>query len=167
MHLLAHLSNHLLPDSKLSDHRHTQTDRVSYAYIYIYIYGINMTLIPRIKSYVSIPLFQITQPWSHSPSWVICMNLGLETSLCSHETNPFVVQPYEPISLIVMPHRLLNCRKPSKPASLRPWHAHNHHTMDSSPNSSQREQNYSLPIVRPTHVITILRTPRLLVANGN
>ena len=32
-HLLAHLSNHLLPDSKLSDHRHTQIDSVSYAHI--------------------------------------------------------------------------------------------------------------------------------------
>jgi len=30
--LLAHLSNHLLPDNKSSDHRHTHTDRVSYAY---------------------------------------------------------------------------------------------------------------------------------------
>ena len=30
-HLLAHLSNHLLPDNKLSDHRHTHTERVSYA----------------------------------------------------------------------------------------------------------------------------------------
>jgi len=29
--LLAHLSNHLLPDNKISDHRHTHTDRVSYA----------------------------------------------------------------------------------------------------------------------------------------
>ena len=33
--LLAHLSNHLLPDNKLFDYRHTQTDRVSYAYINI------------------------------------------------------------------------------------------------------------------------------------
>jgi len=30
--LLAHLSKHLLPDSKLSDHRHTHTNRVSYAH---------------------------------------------------------------------------------------------------------------------------------------
>ena len=141
---------------------HTHTHTHTHTYIYIY-----MTPIPRIKSYVNIPLFQITQPWSHSPSWVICMNLGLGTLLCSHETNPFVVQPYEPISLIVLPHRLLVCRKPSKPASLGPWDAYNHHTMDSSLNSSQREQNYSLPIVCPTHVITILRTPHLLVADEN
>ena len=33
--LLAHVSNHLLLDNKLSDHRHTHTDRVSYAYINI------------------------------------------------------------------------------------------------------------------------------------
>jgi len=95
------------------------------------------------------------------------MNLGLGTLLCSHETNPFVVQPYEPISLIVLPHRLLICRKSSKPSSLGPWHARNHHTMDSSPNSSQRKQNYSLPIMCPTHVITILRTPRHLAADEN
>jgi len=31
-HLLAHLYQHLLPDNKLPDHRHTQTDRVSYAH---------------------------------------------------------------------------------------------------------------------------------------
>jgi len=93
--------------------------------------------------------------------------LGLGTSLCSHETNPFVVQPYEPIMLIVLPYRLLVCSKSSKPLSLGPWHARNHHTMDSSPNSSRREPNSSLPIVRPTHVITILRTPRPLVADGN
>jgi len=31
--LLAHLSNHLLPDNKSSDHRHTHTDRVTYAYM--------------------------------------------------------------------------------------------------------------------------------------
>jgi len=93
--------------------------------------------------------------------------LGLGTLLCSHETNPFVVQPYEPISLIVLPHRLLVCRKPSKPSSLESWHARNHHTMESSLNSNQREQNYSLPIVRPTHVITILRTPRHLATDGN
>ena len=31
--LLAHLSNLLLLDNKLSDHCHTHTDRVSYAYI--------------------------------------------------------------------------------------------------------------------------------------
>jgi len=30
-HLLAHLSNHLLPDNELSDHCHTHTERVSYA----------------------------------------------------------------------------------------------------------------------------------------
>jgi len=35
--------------------------------------------------------------------------LGLETSLCSHETDSFVVQPYEPILLIVLPYRLLAC----------------------------------------------------------
>jgi len=126
-----------------------------------------MTPIPINESYVNHSLFQITHPWSHSPSWVICMILGLETVLCFHETNPFVVQPYEPIPLIVLPHRLHICSKTSKPSSLGPWHARNHHTMDSSPNSIQREQNYSLPIVRPTHVITILRTPRHLVADGN
>ena len=34
MQLLAHLKHHLLPDKKLSDHRHTQTNRVSYAHKY-------------------------------------------------------------------------------------------------------------------------------------
>jgi len=38
MHLLAHLSHHLLPDNELSDHLHTHTERVSYAqYINIYM----------------------------------------------------------------------------------------------------------------------------------
>jgi len=82
--------------------------------------------------------------------------LGLRTSLCSHETNSFVVQPYEPISFIVLPYRLLICSKTSKSSRLGP-----------SPNSSRREHSNSLPIVRPTHVITILRTPRPLVANRN
>jgi len=40
--------------------------------------------------------------------------LGLGTSLCSHETNSFVVQPYEPIPLIVLPYRLFVCSKTSK-----------------------------------------------------
>ena len=93
--------------------------------------------------------------------------LGLGTSLCSHKTNPFVVQPYEPIMLIVLPYKLLVRSKTSKPPSLGPWHACNHHTMDSSPNSSRREHNSSFPIVRPTHVITILRTPHHLAADGN
>ena len=93
--------------------------------------------------------------------------LGLGTSLCSHETNSFMVQPYELIPLIVLPYRLLVCCKSSKPSRLGPWHARNHHTMDSSPNSSQREHHSSLPIVRLTHVITILRTPRHLVADRN
>jgi len=93
--------------------------------------------------------------------------LGLGTSLCSHETNSFVVQPYEPIPLIVLPYRLLVCGKTSKSSQLGPWYARNHHTMDFSPNSSRREHNSSLPIVRPTHVITILRTPHPLVADGN
>jgi len=93
--------------------------------------------------------------------------LDLGTSLCFHETNPFVVQPCEPISLIVLPYRLLVCSKSSKPSQLGPWHARNHHTMDSSPNSSRRENKSSLPIVRPMHVITILRTHRPLVADGN
>ena len=93
--------------------------------------------------------------------------LGLGTLLCSHETNPIVVQPYEHILLIVLPYRLLVCSKTSKPPSLGPWHARNHHTMDSSPNSSRREHNSSLPIVRLTHVISILRTPRHLAADGN
>jgi len=93
--------------------------------------------------------------------------LGLGTSLCSHETNSFVVQPYEPIPLIVMPYRLLVCSKSSKPPQLGPWHARNHHTMDSSLNNSRREHHSSLPIVRPTHVITILRTPRSIVTDGN
>jgi len=82
-------------------------------------------------------------------------------------TIPFVVQPYEPILLIVQPHKLLVCGKTSKPSQLGPWHARNHHTMDSSPNSIWREHHSSLPIVRPTHVITILRTPRPIVADGN
>jgi len=93
--------------------------------------------------------------------------LGLGTSLCSHETNSFVVQPYEPISLIVLPYRLFVYSKSSKPPQLGPWHARNHRTMDSSPNSSRREHHSSLPIMRPTHVITILMTPRPLVADGN
>jgi len=82
--------------------------------------------------------------------------LGLGTSLCSHETNSFVVQPYEPIPLIVLPYRLLVCSKTYKSSRLRP-----------SPNSSRQEHNSSLTIVQPTHVITILRTPRPLVADGN
>ena len=93
--------------------------------------------------------------------------LDLGTSLCSHETNTFVVQPYEPILLIVLPYRLLICSKTSKPPSLGPWHTRNHHTMDSSPNSSRREHNSSLPIVRLMHVITILRTPHHLAADEN
>jgi len=93
--------------------------------------------------------------------------LGLGTSLCSHKTNSFVVQPCELILLIVMHYKLLICSKTSKSSQLGPWHARNHHIMDSSPSSSRREHNSSLPIVCPTHVITILRTPRPLVANGN
>ena len=93
--------------------------------------------------------------------------LGLGTLLCSHKTNSFVVQPYEPIPLIVLSYRLLVRSKTSKSSQLGPWHARNHHTMDSSPNSSRREHNSSLPIVHPTHVITILRTPRPIVADGN
>jgi len=93
--------------------------------------------------------------------------LSLGTSLCSHETNSFVVQPYEPIQLIVLPYRLLACSKNIQASKLGPWHARNHHTMDSSPNSSRREHHSSLPIVRPTHAITILRTPRPLVADEN
>ena len=93
--------------------------------------------------------------------------LGYGTSPCSHETNLFVVQPYEPILLIVLPYRLHICSNPSKPSLLRPWHVRNHHTMDSSPNSSRQEHNSSLPIVRPTHVITILRIPRHLAADEN
>ena len=93
--------------------------------------------------------------------------LGLGTSLYTHETNSFVVRPYELIPLIVLPYRLLVCSKTSKSPQLGLWHACNHHTKDSSPNSSRREHNSSLPIVRPTHVITILRTPRPLVADGN
>jgi len=94
-------------------------------------------------------------------------DLGPGTSLCSNETTPFVVQPYEPILLIVLLYKLLVCSKTSKPLSLGPWHACNHHTMDSSPNSSRREHNSFLPIVRPTHVIIILRTPHHLAADGN
>ena len=93
--------------------------------------------------------------------------LGLGTSLFSHETNSFVVQPYEPIPLIVLPYKLLICSKSSKPSRLGPWHARNHHTMDSSPNSSRREHHSSLPVVRPTHVIIILRTPHPIVVDRN
>jgi len=93
--------------------------------------------------------------------------LGPGTSLCSHETNPFMVQPYEPILLKVLPYRLLVCSKTSKPLLLGPWHARNHYTMDYSSNSSRREHNSSLPIVRLTHVITMLRTPRHLAADRN
>jgi len=74
--------------------------------------------------------------------------LGLGTSLCFHETNPFVFQPYEPIPLIVLPYRLLVYSKSSKPSRLGPWHARNHHTMDSSPNSNRREHHSSLPCVQ-------------------
>jgi len=93
--------------------------------------------------------------------------LGLGTSLCSHETNPFVVQPYEPILLIVLPYRLLILSKSSKPPSLGPWHTRNHHTMDSSPNNSRRKHNSSLFIVCSTHVITILRSSCHLAADKN
>ena len=93
--------------------------------------------------------------------------LGLGTLLCSHESKSFVVQPYEPSLLIVLPYKLLVCSKSSKHSQLGPWYARNHHTMDSSPNSSRREHNNSLPIVRPTHLITILRTPRPLPADDN
>jgi len=93
--------------------------------------------------------------------------LGLGTSLCSHETNSFMVQPYEPIQLIVQPYRLLSCSITSKLTQLGPWHARNHHTMDSSPNISQLEHHSSLPIVRPTHAITILRTPHPIVVDWN
>ena len=55
-HLLAHLSKYLVPDSKLSNHRHTQTFRVSYAHMY----KINMTPVPKGKSYIIILVFQIT-----------------------------------------------------------------------------------------------------------
>jgi len=65
--------------------------------------------------------------------------LGLGTSLCFHETNSFVVQPYEPIPLIVLPYRLLVCSKSSKSSHLDPG----------------------------THAITILWTSRPIVADGN
>jgi len=65
--------------------------------------------------------------------------LGLGTSLCSHETDSFVVQPYEPISLIVLPYRLLACSINIQVSHLDPG----------------------------THAITILWTPRPLVADGN
>ena len=45
-------------------------------------------------------------------SWSVMSHmheLDLGTSMCSHETNSFVVQPYEPILLIVLPYRLLAC----------------------------------------------------------
>jgi len=93
--------------------------------------------------------------------------LDLGTSLCFHETNSLVVQPYEPIPFIVLPYRLLVCSKSSKPSRLGPWHARNHHTMDFSPKSSRQEHHCSLTIVRPMNVITILRTPCHLVADGN
>jgi len=67
------------------------------------------------------------------------MKLGLGTSLCSHETNSFVVQPYEPIPLIVLPYRLLVCSKHPSHLNLDPG----------------------------THAITILWTPRPIVANRN
>ena len=132
--LLAHLSNHLLPDNKLSDHRHTQTDKV----LCTYEYKISMTPIPRNKFfwYVLIANF----PPLISYSFISHMH---ETRSWDFtvlpRTIPFVVQPYEPILLIVQPHRLLVCGKTSKPSQLGPWHARNHHTMDSSPNSSRRE----------------------------
>ena len=46
MHLLAHLSNHLLPDNESSDHRHTHSERVSYAQYINKIHEINMPPIP-------------------------------------------------------------------------------------------------------------------------
>jgi len=126
-----------------------------------------MTPIPNKKVLHNYLILSNYHPWSHSPSWVICMKLGLGTLLCSHEIIPFVVRPYELIPLIVLPHRLLACSKTSKPSSLRPRDARNHHTMDSSSNSSRRKRNRSLQIVHPMHVITILRTPRPLAADGN
>jgi len=65
--------------------------------------------------------------------------LGLGTSLCSHETDSFVVQPYEPISLIVLPYRLLVCSENIQVSHLDPG----------------------------THAITILWTPRPIVADRN
>jgi len=65
--------------------------------------------------------------------------LSLGTSLCSHETDSFVVQPYESIMLIVLPYRLLVCSKNIQVSHLDPG----------------------------THAITILWTPRLIVADGN
>jgi len=65
--------------------------------------------------------------------------LGLGTSLCSHETNSFVVQPYEPIPLIVMPYRLLVLVNHPSLLNLDPG----------------------------THVITILWTPRPIIADEN
>jgi len=125
-----------------------------------------MSSIPKI-TWINISLFS-NYPTMISYSFMSHIHeLGLGTSLCFHETNPFVVQPYEPIPLIVLPYRLLVCSKSSKPSQLGPWHARNHHTMDSPPNSSRREHSSSLIIVHPTHVITILRTPRPLVADGN
>jgi len=65
--------------------------------------------------------------------------LGLGTSLCFHETNSFVVQPYEPIPLIVLSYRLLAC--------------------------SINIQVSHLDL--GTHAITILWTSRPIVADGN
>jgi len=65
--------------------------------------------------------------------------LGLGTTLCSHEIDSFVVQPYEPILLIVLPYRLLVCSKNIQVSHLDPR----------------------------THAITILWTPRPIVADGN
>jgi len=65
--------------------------------------------------------------------------LGLGTSLCSHEIDSFVVQPYEPIPLIVLPYRLLVYSKNIQVSHLD----------------------------LGTHAITILLTSRPIVADGN
>jgi len=65
--------------------------------------------------------------------------LGLGTSLCSHETDSFVVQPYEPIPLIVLPYKLLVCSKNIQVSHLDPG----------------------------MHAITIQWTSRPIVADGN
>jgi len=46
-HLLAHLSNHLLQNNKLFDHRHTHTKRVSYAQYIKQMHELNMSPIPK------------------------------------------------------------------------------------------------------------------------
>ena len=85
MQLQVHLSNHLLPDNKLSDHRHTQTDRVSYAQLY------KINMLPKPKMVLHIYFIISKTPILDSKSFMSQM----------HETKSwnFTVLPHETIPL--------------------------------------------------------------------